>query len=73
MIAAFYNLAVFQHHDGVGIANGGEAMGDDEGRAAFHQFIHTSSDEFFRMRIDGARGFIQNEDDRIGNGGARNG
>ena len=36
MIAAFYNFTVFQHHNGIRIAYGGETMCDDKRGSSLH-------------------------------------
>ena len=44
VVAALDDAAMVQHHDGVGIAHGGEAVGDDEDGAALHEacLLYTS-------------------------------
>ena len=37
MITALDDLSVLQNHDGVGVAHGGEPVGDDKGGAVRHQ------------------------------------
>ena len=46
VVAALDDLTVLQHHDGVGVADGGEAVGYHEGGAALHERIHSLLDEF---------------------------
>ena len=66
MITALNDLSVLQNHDGVGVAHGGEAMGDHEGSPFRHQTVHALLDVFFRSRIDGTRRFIEDQDRRLG-------
>ena len=64
--APFDDAAVIQHHNAVGIFDGGEAVGDDEHGAACHQLIHTILHQFFGTGIDGGSGFVQNHHRGIG-------
>ena len=45
------DVAVVEHHDHIGIAHGGQAVGDDEDRTALHQVINTSLHNLFSTRI----------------------
>jgi hypothetical protein len=49
---------VFQHHDLVGVADGGEAVGDDDDRATLHQPLQRLLDELLRLRVHRRGGFI---------------
>ena len=62
MITALNDLSILQNHDGVGVAHGGEAVGDHKGGPFCHQTIHALLDVLFRSRIDGARRFIEDQD-----------
>ena len=62
MITALDDLSILQNHDGVGVAHGGEAVGDHEGGPFCHQTVHALLDVLFRSRIDGARRFIEDQD-----------
>ena len=53
MVAALDDAAMIEHHNGVGIAHGREAVGDDEDRAPFHEAIHALFDQRLRARVDG--------------------
>lgn len=66
MITALDDLSILQNHDGVGVAHGGEAVGDHEGGPFCHQTVHALLDVLFRSRIDGARRFIEDQDRRLG-------
>ena len=73
MRAALDDAAVFEDHDGVGVADGGQAVRDHKRGAATHDAVHTALDELFGARVDGARGLVQDEHRRVGNGHARDG
>ena len=73
MAAALDDLAVFQHQNGVGVADGGEPVGDDKDRPAAHQAVQTPFDELFRAGVNRRGGLVQNQHRRFGNGGPRNG
>ena len=61
MITALDDLSVLQNHDGVGVAHGGEAVGDHKGSPFSHQTVHALLDVLFCSRIDGARRFIEDQ------------
>ena len=73
MGAAFNDAAAFQDDDAVAVADSGEAVGNDEGRAVFHQGVHASLHEFLGAGVDAAGRLIEDEHGRIGYGGTRNG
>lgn len=73
MAAALDNAAVFKHHDGIGIADGGEPVSDDKDGAPLHQLIHALFDERFGTGINRACRLIEHDDGRIGDGGTRYG
>ena len=73
MAAPLDDFAVLQHHDGVGVAHGGQAVGDDEHGAALHQLIHALFDEGLGAGIDRAGGLVQDEHRRVGHGGPGDG
>ena len=47
MAAALDDLALFQHQNGVGVADGGQAVGDHEDRAAADQAVEAALDKLF--------------------------
>ena len=53
------DVAMVEHHDHIGIAHGGQAVGDDEDRTALHQVIHTSLHNLFSTRINRGRGLVK--------------
>src|SRR5690348_7349146 len=59
--------------DLIGMFNGGEAVGGDEGSAAGHQAAQGALHQRFRMQVEIGGGFIQYEDAWIGNNGAGDG
>lgn len=71
--AAFDDAAVIEDHDDVGILNGGEAVGDDEDGAAFHEGIHAALNEGFGTGVDGGGGFIKDHHRWIADGGPGDG
>ena len=73
MVATLDDASAVHHHDPVGIANGGKAVGDDEGGAPSHQFVHPLLHHALGACIDAAGGFVEDECRRIGHGGAGNG
>ena len=71
VIAALDNLAVFENANHIGIADGGQAVSDDKDGATLHKFVHTLLDEFFGAGVDGTGRFVEDEDGRICDSGAR--
>ena len=59
MAAPFNDLAIFQYHNGIGVANGGEPVGNDKNRPSFHKLIHALFNVSFCAGIDRTGGFIQ--------------
>ena len=51
MRALLHDVAVAQHQDDVGVADGGEAVRDDEARAAAHELVHGVLDELLGARV----------------------
>ena len=65
MGTAFYDLAVLQNEDPVGMAHGGKTMRDDERSAAGEEFLQGVLDESFRLLINRAGRFVQNQNARL--------
>ena len=63
--AAFDYAAVVEHHDDVGVADGGQAVRDDEHRSAFHQLIHAALHERLGARVYGAGSLVEDEHGRV--------
>ena len=71
MGSAFDNAAVIQYHNGVGILDGGEAVGDDKHGASGHQCVHTPLHNGLGARVNRAGRLIQDHDRRVGDRRAR--
>lgn len=71
--AALDDAAVFEDHDGVGVADGGQAVRDHKGGASAHDAIHAALDELFGARVDARSGLVQDEHRRVGDGHTRDG
>ncbi len=69
--AAFEDAAVVDDQDAVGPQDRAEPMRDDERGAAFEQLFERALHELLGGRVDGAGGFVQEEDARVGQEGAR--
>lgn len=65
MAATLNNASVIQHHDNIGILNGGEPVGNDEHRSAVHQRIHACLDNAFRPGVNGRGRLVQDHDRRV--------
>ena len=63
--AFFAQLAPMQHEDFVGAADGGQAMGDDDGGAVAHQFFHGLLDPAFGLGVDVGGGFVEHQNVRV--------
>ena len=59
MGAPLDDAALIQNHDAVGIADGGQPVGDDENRPALHQRVHAGLDLGLGVGIDGGGGLVQ--------------
>ena len=67
------DTAVVQHHNGVGVLHGAQAVGDDEHGAARHQSVHTGLDNGLGVGVDGGGGLVQNHHRRVSHSGPGNG
>ena len=56
---------MFEHDDLVGIADGREAVGDHEGRAALHQGLECLLDARLGDRVEGAGCLVEDQDRRV--------
>ena len=65
MRALFADAAVFQHDDAIGIANGGQAMGDNKRRSFMHQAFERITESAFTFVVERACGFVQDDQRRI--------
>ena len=73
MTAPLDDPAVIQHHNGVGVPDGGQAVGDDKDRSALHEGIHALLHQRFRAGVDGGGGLVENHYRRVGHGGTGDG
>ena len=65
MVAAFDDVAVVEYDDLVGVANGREAVGDDDAGASLHEFGEGLLDGLLAFGVEGGGGFVENEDGRV--------
>ena len=56
--ADFDNAAAFERQDAIGVAHGGETMGDDENGAAFGEALQRVLHLRFWMCVESAGGFV---------------
>ena len=70
MCTAFDDLPVVEYADEVGILDGGKPVGDDNGRAVFHQIVKCLLDELFGLGVEGGSRFVENHDGGILEDGA---
>ena len=73
MLAALDDAAVFHDKNQVRAANGGQAMRNHKGRAAFHQVVQGLLDQFLRLRVNRGGRVIQDKDAGIHQQGACDG
>src|SRR5690348_6687020 len=64
---------ILQYHDTVGVAHGGEAVGDDDNGAAAHQVLQSRLHQSLGLAVQGGSGFVEDEDGGILEQGASNG
>ena len=72
MGAFFDDFAVVDDEHLVSVADGAEAVGDDEAGAALHQAQQGFLDARFGAGIDAAGGFVKDQDAGVGQDGAGN-
>ena len=60
-----HDLAALEQHDTVGEADGGEAVGDHDRRAPFHEQAEGVVDQLLHLDVDRARGVVEDEDGRV--------
>ena len=71
--AGFVHFTVPQRNDLVDVLDSAEAVGDDQGGAAFHQMLQGLVDHQFTLAVQAAGCFIQNEYWRVLQQGASDG
>ena len=72
MVAVLDDASVVEDQDAVERAHRLQRVRDDERRAAPHQRLHGVLDQGLRLAVETRGGFIQDQDRRIGQEGARN-
>ena len=73
VVRAGFDDAAFVHHDdAVGMAHGREAVGNDEHGPSLGDVGHVALHDGLGFVVERAGGFVQDEDARIGEEGARN-
>ena len=65
MRAELDHAAAVDHGDAVRLANRGQAVGDNEGRAILHQAVERFLHQMFAFAIEGAGGLVEDEDRRV--------
>ena len=64
VVALLDDLSALDDHDAVGVAHGGQAVGDDEDGAVLHQGVHALFDQALGAGVNGRGGLIQDHDRR---------
>ena len=62
VFALFLELTAFEDKDAVGVADGAEAVGDDDGGAPDDDLFERALDEGFGLVVDGGGGFVEDQD-----------
>ncbi len=63
---AFCNDATgVHHHDAVGLEHGGEAMRDHQRGSALHELVQRGLHRGFALRVERARGLVEQQDGRV--------
>ena len=73
MGAGLHDPPFVHHHDPVGLEDGGQSMGDHQCGAAAHGRVEGLLDQLLVLCIEGARGFVQEQDRRLADQGPGNG
>ena len=61
MGAAFHDAAMVEDNDAVGPHDGGEAVGDDDGRAIAEHVVEGSLQEALAFGVEGRGGLVEDE------------
>ena len=67
-----HDAPLFQDEDLIRSLDRGEAVGDYKNRPAFQEAIHSLLDQPFSLRVQGARGLVEDQDRRISKDGPSN-
>src|SRR5262249_25687616 len=70
--AVLRETAAVEHEDPVRVTDGGETVGDDEGGAAREQAVHGFLHQRFALAVEGAGGFVEDENLRAAQDGPGN-
>lgn len=63
LMSTFLNdVALVEDEDAVGVFDGGEAVGDDDGGAVLHEELEAGLDMGFGEGVDAGGGFIEDEE-----------
>ena len=73
VVALLFDLPVLDDHNAVGIAHGGEPVGNDKHRPSLHEGVHALLDEGLGAGVDGGSGLVQDHHRGIGHGGPGDG
>ena len=73
MVTTFDDAAPIEHDDAIGIANGGQPVGDHQRGSVLHQFFKRLLDSQLGGRVDIGGGFIKQYQLRISGKGPCNG
>ena len=65
MLSALDDLAALDHQDGVGVHDGVEAVGDDDGGAVLAEMLDRLLHGFFGFRIERRGGLVEQDDRRV--------
>ena len=71
--AAFFERAIFEDDDLIGVSNGGESVGDDHRRTIFSDVFEGTLDRGLCLVINGRGCFIEQEDGGIFEDGSGDG
>ena len=65
MLACFHHLTVIQDDYLVGVADSGQAVGDNDGSAALQHALQSLLDQHLGIGVDVGGRFIQDDDARV--------
>lgn len=71
--AQFGDAAGYEDGDLVGVAGGGDAVGDEDGGPALHDGAKAVEDALFGVGVDAGEGVVEDEDARVADDGAGDG
>ena len=62
VVAGFHNLTILQRQNSVGVADGAQAVGDDQAGTSLHQSVQCLLDQDFAFGVEGTGGFVEDQD-----------